>query len=66
MLTRQPLREAVEVLGVSLDDANQRQAGRSFTAEKGMTWREIYDGGGWKAALAQRFLIDSIPATFPG
>jgi thiol-disulfide isomerase/thioredoxin len=54
----------VEVLGVSLDDANQDKQVRAFTADKGMRWREIYDGGGWKAALVQRFLIDSIPATF--
>jgi thiol-disulfide isomerase/thioredoxin len=54
----------VAVLGITLDDANQDKQVRAFTAAKGMTWPEIYDGGGWKAALAQRFLIDSIPATF--
>jgi thiol-disulfide isomerase/thioredoxin len=54
----------IEVLGISLDDADQDRQVRAFTAAKGMTWREIYDGGGWKAALAQRFLIDAIPATF--
>jgi thiol-disulfide isomerase/thioredoxin len=54
----------VDVLGVSLDEARQEKQLRSFIAEKGMSWREIYDGGGWKAALAQRFLITSIPATF--
>jgi thiol-disulfide isomerase/thioredoxin len=53
-----------EVLGVTLDDANQAANVTSVTKAKGMTWRQIYDGGGWNAALAKRFLVTSIPAAF--
>ena len=29
-----------------------------------MTWRQVADGKGWKAAVAQQYAIQSIPATF--
>ena len=29
-----------------------------------MTWRQIADGKYWKAEIAQKFAINSIPATF--
>ena len=36
---------------------------RTKLAEHKMTWRQVYDGGGWGAALGKRFAIHSIPAT---
>jgi hypothetical protein len=32
--------------------------------KSGMTWRQVADGKGWKAAIADQFAIQSIPATF--
>jgi thiol-disulfide isomerase/thioredoxin len=53
-----------EILGISLDNKGQEGRLRSFIAENAMPWRQVYDGGGWKAALAVRYSIDSIPASF--
>ena len=54
----------LEILGISLDDTGQASKVRSVMKANGMTWRQVYDGGGWQAPLAQRFLITSIPASF--
>lgn len=53
-----------DVLGVSLDSAGQETKLRSFLKERGMPWRQVYDGGGWKAAVAVLYSIDGIPAPF--
>ena len=53
-----------EILGVTLDDAGQAAHVKDVMKSQGMTWRQIYDGGGWQAALATRFLVDAIPAAF--
>jgi thiol-disulfide isomerase/thioredoxin len=53
-----------EVLGVSLDQKDKAEHVTKFTTEKGMAWEQIYDGGFWKAAIAQKYAIDSIPAVF--
>jgi peroxiredoxin len=39
------------------------EALRAKLADYKMTWRQVYDGAGWSAALGQRFAIHSIPAT---
>ncbi len=52
----------LEVLGVSLDKENMAERLAAFASEKGMTWRQVYDGKYWKADIAQRYGIDSIPA----
>jgi len=51
-----------EVIGISLDKDETRL--RTFLKEKGMTWRQCFDGKGWQNELAQQFSIQSIPATF--
>jgi thiol-disulfide isomerase/thioredoxin len=56
--------QGFEVLGVSLDQKDKTEQVNKFTADKGMTWEQIYDGGFWKAAIAQKYAIDSIPAVF--
>lgn len=53
-----------EVLGVSLDNKDSAAKIAKMTADLSMDWPQIYDGNGWKAAVAKKFLIDSIPATF--
>ncbi|MDZ4754937.1 MAG: TlpA disulfide reductase family protein [Phycisphaerae bacterium] len=53
-----------EVLGVTLDSEDAAEKIRKTAGEKGMKWPQIYDGGGWKAAIADKYAINSIPATF--
>jgi thiol-disulfide isomerase/thioredoxin len=53
-----------EVLGVTLDQKNSLDKVIKVTGEQGMTWPQIYDGGYWKAELAELYVIRSIPAAF--
>ncbi|MEK7470239.1 MAG: TlpA disulfide reductase family protein [Planctomycetota bacterium] len=53
-----------EVLGVSLDQPNAEKKIKEVCAEKKMTWPHVYDGGGWKAEIAQIYGIHSIPACY--
>lgn len=56
--------EGFEILGISLDSADAKDKLAAFLKDKKMTWRQVCDGHGWKAAIAQMYGIDSIPATF--
>jgi thiol-disulfide isomerase/thioredoxin len=56
--------QGFEVLGISLDQPNAADKVKSVTADKGMTWPQVYDGKFWKAAIAQLYGIESIPAPF--
>lgn len=56
--------QGFEVLGVSLDQANAAEKVKQVTGENGMTWPQIYDGKFWKAEVADKYAINSIPATF--
>ncbi len=51
-----------EVVGISLDQ--DKEAMERFTADKGMTWPQYFDGEGWGNKIAQKFGISGIPATF--
>jgi thiol-disulfide isomerase/thioredoxin len=53
-----------EVLGISLDQAGQADAVRKVLKDKGMGWRQVYDGGYWNAAVAQLYVVDGIPAAY--
>jgi peroxiredoxin len=53
--------QGFEVLGISLDQANAGAKLASFAQENGMPWPQIYDGKYWKAELAQKYGIHSIP-----
>jgi len=39
-------------------------APKPTAAEKGMTWRQVMDGKGWKAEIGKLYGIGSIPAAF--
>ena len=56
--------QGFEVLGVSLDKADAAAKIREVTGRMGMPWPQIYDGKWWKAALAVKSNVRSIPATF--
>jgi thiol-disulfide isomerase/thioredoxin len=51
-----------EIIGVSLDQDQQKLL--DFTKENNMTWQQYFDGQGWDNALAVKYGIRSIPATF--
>lgn len=66
-----------EILGISLDNesALKTPEASSPNEEKlnpmqqkmkdaNMNWRQVADGKGWKAEIAQKYAINSIPATF--
>jgi peroxiredoxin len=53
--------KGVEALGISLDKADGRPSLEAFTKNDGITWRQVYDGQGWHAAIAQTYMIGSIP-----
>lgn len=51
-----------EIIGISLD---QKEEGlKNFTKDRNMTWQQYFDGKGWSNKLAQKYGIQSIPATF--
>jgi thiol-disulfide isomerase/thioredoxin len=50
-----------EVLGVSLDQAQQGPKLVKFSQDNHMSWPQIYDGKYWKAELAVKYGIHSIP-----
>jgi thiol-disulfide isomerase/thioredoxin len=56
--------KGMEILGISLDQPNAADKVKSVTAEKGMTWPQVYDGKFWKAEVADLYGIQSIPAAF--
>ena len=51
-----------EVLGVSLDNEKTVEKLKPVTTEKGMTWTQVCDGKGWKADIAQKYVVEGIPA----
>ena len=51
-----------EVIGVSLD--KDEEAMKRFVKENKMSWPQFFDGQGWGNALAAKYGIQSIPATF--
>jgi peroxiredoxin len=53
-----------EVLGVSLDSKESVGKMPEVMEKAKMTWTQIADGQGWKAEIAQKYVINSIPATF--
>ena len=52
-----------EIVGISLDQPNQKDKVVKFTQDKQMPWRQIYDGKYWQADNAVAFGIQAIPFT---
>jgi peroxiredoxin len=53
--------QGFEVLGVSLDTADTAPRLVAFTRSHNMAWLQICDGGGWEAAVAVKYKVQSIP-----
>jgi len=57
-------KEGFEIQGVSLDNESSIKKMPEVMKDKGMTWRQVADGKGWKAEVAKLYAINSIPAAF--
>jgi thiol-disulfide isomerase/thioredoxin len=53
-----------EILGISFDQANSGDKVASVTKDKGMTWRQVYEGKFWDTTIGHQYDIASIPAAF--
>jgi thiol-disulfide isomerase/thioredoxin len=54
--------EGFEIIGISLDDDEKKLL--AFIKSKNIPWPQYFDGKGWENKLAQKYGIQSIPATF--
>jgi peroxiredoxin len=54
--------KGLEIVGVSLDNGDEQL--RSTIKEHGISWPILSDHGGWKNAIARKWGVSSIPATF--
>jgi thiol-disulfide isomerase/thioredoxin len=54
--------DGFEIIGISLDDNIEKA--KKYVADNSIAWPQIADGKGWQAELAQKYGINSIPATF--
>ncbi len=52
-----------DIIGVSLDEANDKPKLVKFTQEKNMPWRQVFDGKGWSSKLATTYGVKAIPFT---
>lgn len=55
-------KDGFEIIGISLDKDQQKL--ENFTKQKNMTWVQYFDGKGWENKLAQKYGVNSIPATY--
>ncbi|RKY18374.1 MAG: hypothetical protein DRP90_05660, partial [Planctomycetota bacterium] len=53
--------KGLEILGVSLDNANMAEKVKKFCADNGMTWPQIYEGLGWNVTPRKAYGFDAIP-----
>ncbi|MCP4848665.1 MAG: TlpA family protein disulfide reductase [Verrucomicrobiaceae bacterium] len=53
-----------EIVGISLDRAADKEKLENFIQDKKMPWPQAYDGEGWGNAIAKKYGVTSIPATF--
>jgi thiol-disulfide isomerase/thioredoxin len=56
--------QGFEILGVTLDKEKAEEKIKQVTGENKMTWAQVYDGKYWKAEIAYKYGINSIPAAY--
>ena len=54
----------LEILGISLDGATQKDKWVKAIADDGLSWPQVSDLKGWDSHAAKRYGINSIPASF--
>ncbi len=53
-----------EIVGISLDQADDRQKLIDFTKKHEMPWPQHFDGKGWKNEVSSKYAVSAIPAMF--
>jgi len=56
--------DGFEIVGVTLDKKGAESKIKQTTEKMDMDWVQVYDGGGWQAAVATLYKIQSIPRAF--
>jgi peroxiredoxin len=56
--------DGFEIIGISLDRAQDREKLVSFLKDKNMAWPQFFDGNYWQNKLAVKYGVNSIPATY--
>jgi thiol-disulfide isomerase/thioredoxin len=51
-----------EIIGVSLDQ--KAALFNKYIKDQGLSWRQYFDGKGWRNVLARKYLVDALPTTF--
>jgi peroxiredoxin len=54
--------KGLEIIGISLDQNKERLT--KFIDDKKVPWRQYFDGLGWQNKLAEKYGVNSIPATY--
>ncbi|MDE2125659.1 MAG: TlpA family protein disulfide reductase [Armatimonadetes bacterium] len=56
--------QGLEILGVSLDHANQKARVEDFERENALPWPQIYEGKYMSSAVAQLYFVNTTPSGF--
>jgi thiol-disulfide isomerase/thioredoxin len=51
----------LEILGISLDHADQLELLKSYSRDHEIEWRQVYDGKVWDAAIAKLYFVSHTP-----
>jgi len=54
--------QGFEIIGISLDSDRDKLV--NFIKKNNMPWAQYFDGKGWRNELAQKYGVNSIPATY--
>jgi peroxiredoxin len=57
-------KEGFEIIGISLDEANDKARLESFLKEKAMTWQQYFDGKHFGGKLPVKYGVIKIPSTY--
>jgi thiol-disulfide isomerase/thioredoxin len=63
-LYRQYHDQGLEIVGVSLDRAEDRAKLLDLVAKRGLPWPQYFDGKVWQSELAARYGVSAAPTTF--
>ncbi len=50
-----------EILGISFDNANDKEKVEEFLKEKELPWKQVFEGKGWQTKIGQTYEVNSIP-----
>ena len=56
--------QGLEIVNISVDNANARPALEKLVAKLEIQWPQFFDGNHWKNPYAKQYAINGIPAMF--